>query len=64
MKNESGNEFRYEVGETDQVFDLSFKTENLKFIPTEYNVRISSKGISHFVTSDGKVQYWIATESK
>jgi len=64
MKNESGNQFRYEVGETDQVFDLSFKTENLKFIPTEYNVKISSKGISHFVTNDAKVQYWIATESR
>jgi hypothetical protein len=30
----------------------------------DYTVRISSKGISHFSTNGGKLQYFIATESR
>ncbi len=63
-KDNSSNAFRHEVGETDAEFDLVFKIENLKFMPNTYNVKISSKGISHFATENKKIQYFIATESK
>ena len=37
-----------------------FKVENIKIIPGEYEVSISSKGISHF--SGKEAEYWIAVE--
>ena len=44
-------------------FRFVFKTENMKMIPGNYDVEISSKGISHFSLQGQKLQYWIATES-
>ena len=63
-KDESSNTFRHVVGSTDLDFELVFKVENLRFMPADYNVKISSKGISHFSTNGGKLQYYIATESR
>lgn len=63
-KDDSSNVFRHVVGSTDLEFDLLFKVENLKFMSADYTVRISSKGISHFSTNGGKLQYFIATESR
>lgn len=60
-KNPNSNEFSAEVGSTDAEFQFVFKTENLKFLPEEYGVAISAKGIAHFEGST--VQYWVATES-
>jgi hypothetical protein len=45
------------------TFRFVFKTENMKMIPGNYDVEISSKGISHFLLQGTKLQYWIATES-
>ena len=63
-KDESSNTFRHVVGSTDLDFELFFKVENLRFMPADYKVKISSKGISHFSTNGGKLQYYIATESR
>tara|TARA_Y100000593_G_C4286062_1_gene325533 strand:+ start:672 stop:1322 length:651 start_codon:yes stop_codon:yes gene_type:complete len=63
-KDDSSNVFRHVVGETDAEFELTFKVENLRFMPADYNVKISSKGISHFSANGGKLQYYIATESR
>jgi len=63
-KNSTGNVYNAVVGKTDENFNIIFKVENLKFMYNDYNVSISSKGISHFMTNDGKIQYWIATESR
>jgi hypothetical protein len=41
---------------------MIFKTENLKMIPGDYEVSISSTGISNFKNKNVKIQYWIATE--
>jgi hypothetical protein len=46
-----------------QSYKLVFKTENLKLIPGAYDVKISSKGISHFVNNKLDLQYWIAIEA-
>jgi len=63
VKNATSNKYQVIVGETDQTFDLVFKAENLKVMPSNYNVNISSKGISHFTNETGSLQYFIATES-
>ena len=63
-KDASSNAFRHVVGTTDSKFNLVFKVENLRFMPNTYDVRISSKGISHFQTHDKRIQYFIATESR
>ena len=39
-----------------------FKRENLKIIPGDYTVSISSKGISHFKNKAENLEYWIALE--
>lgn len=64
MKNGDSNTYRTIVGETSNEFNIAFKVENLRVIQNDYDVRISSKGISHFSAMEGKLQYWIATESR
>jgi len=44
------------------TYKMIFKTENLKMIPGDYEVSISSTGISNFKNKNVKIQYWIATE--
>lgn len=44
-------------------FKMIFKTEALKMIPGSYDVRISSKGVSHFRNKAKDLQYWITTEA-
>ena len=61
-KNPTSNEFSQDLGiAADAEYEFIFKVENFKFIQQDYNVVISSKGISHF--KGDKVQYWVATES-
>jgi len=61
-KNPSSNEYSIELGNTDKTFKSYFKTENLKLIPDDYDVGISSSKISHFVGRTKKIQYWLAVE--
>jgi len=44
-------------------YRMVFKTENLKMISGTYDVKISSKGISHFKNKNKELQYWITTEA-
>ena len=44
-------------------YKMVFKLENIKMLPGSYDVKISSKGISHFKHKTLNVQYWIATEA-
>lgn len=60
--NETSNEYSLVVGETDKEFALNFKVENIKIIPTSYDVVISSKGFSHFYSEKYKLNYYIALE--
>lgn len=60
--NPSADSYGIELGETDDTFSLIIKTENLKILPLDYTVELSSKGISKF-QSDA-VTYFIAVESK
>ena len=63
-KNSSMNSFSKKVGSTDEEFVHIFKVDNMKMMVLEYNVEISSKGISKFSTADGRVTYFVATETK
>ena len=56
-------EFTTELGETSLTFNMVFKIENLKLFSGDYNVEITSKGISKFSHTSTNLQYFIATES-
>ena len=62
-KNDTSNDYSVQVGEgVSDPFKMYFKTENLKMVVGDYNVHISSKGISHFENMTTKLDYWIALE--
>ena len=61
-KNDTSNDFSIIVGETDNDFVFNFKEENLKIIPGNYNVAVSSKLLSRFSNQNYDVQYFIAME--
>lgn len=61
-KNESSNTYRVQVAESNgHNFNMIFRADNLKIMVIDYEVQISSRGISHF-KGDG-VEYWVATEA-
>ena len=48
-KNDTSNDYSVKVGEgVDEPFKMYFKTENLKMVVGDYDVFISSQGISYF----------------
>ena len=59
-KVKNGDVFSLKIGETDKTFTAVFKFDNIKIIPGEYQVNISSRGLAHFLGKD--VEYWIAIE--
>ena len=63
VKNQDSDIFSIEVGTTKSEFEMIFSTENFKMISGDYNVEISSKGISHFKHTKEPIEYWIAIES-
>lgn len=60
--NPSADTFGVELGDTNDEFMLIIKTENIKLMPNDYRVSLSSKGISKFETENMK--YFIAVDSK
>lgn len=61
-KNDSSTEYSIDVGETDRDFIFNFKVENLKIIPSSYDVVMSSKLISQFTNENYKLNYFIPME--
>jgi len=62
-KNQMSDEFSHEVGETPFAFKFIFKVENFsKLMSKEYNVILSSKGLSRFDSSDDTLLYYMALE--
>lgn len=53
--------FKTEIGLSNHVFKLAFKAENLKILPADYQVALSSKFITHFKSTD--VEYWIMADT-
>ena len=61
--NVSSDIFSTKVGIADKTFRMIFKTENLnKIMEGTYDVKLSSKRISHFKRTTDSLQYWIALE--
>ena len=61
-KNATGNTFSEPVGDTDKTFKVNLKVENLKMLPGDYAVSVSSKKISRFQGS-GDLVYYVAVEA-
>lgn len=63
-QNATSNAFTVDIGGefTAQEFNFILNINNLKIIPGDYEVEISSKLISHFKNKELDVQYWIALE--
>ena len=61
-KNDTSNDYAVVVGETASSFCLNFKVENIKILPGSYNVTISNKLLSRFVSEDKNLVYYIALE--
>jgi len=61
-KNDTSNEYSIVVGETDKQFTFNFKVENLKMIPADYDVVVSSKLLSQFKNEKFNIEYYIALE--
>ena len=60
-KNPTTDRYGVTVGSTSDTFNMYMKVENLKLMPNDYTVNLSSKGLSCFVSDN--VKYFIAIES-
>jgi hypothetical protein len=61
-KNDTSNYYDVIVGETDEEFSFNFKVENIKILPGNYEVVISSKLLSRFKNTSFDVTYHVALE--
>ena len=60
-KNATANAYSSIIGETDKEFVVNLKVDNLKLLPGDYKVEVSSKKICKFSNAD--LTYFIAAES-
>ena len=61
-KNSGSNSYRIQVGETDTVFQFNLKVENLKMVPGDYDVTVSSKNLAKFESHSRPLVYFVAIE--
>ena len=61
-KNDTSNDFSIVVGETDKEFSFNFKVENIKILPGTYDVIVSQKLLSRFISKNHDLLYYIALE--
>lgn len=64
LQNDSAHTDALEIADgSGDKYRMIFKTENItKILPGNYDVSVSSKGISHFKNKGVSLQYWITTE--
>jgi len=62
-KNKSKNSFEEQIGDTNKSFTINLKVDNLKMIPGDYDVSISSRKISRFKSTKGDLVYYVAVEA-
>ena len=62
-KNTSKNSFEEQIGDTNKSFTINLKVDNLKMIPGDYDVSISSRKISRFKSTKGDLVYYVAVEA-
>jgi hypothetical protein len=63
VKTDSASTSELELADGDgSTYNMIFKEEAWKIIPGNYEISISTKGISHFKNKDINLQYWITTQ--
>jgi hypothetical protein len=62
-KNDTANAYEMSIGSTDKVFSANLKIENLKMLPGDYTVEVSSKKISKFTNKASDLSYFVAIEA-
>lgn len=62
--NDTSNYASTKLGESSKDFIATFKTDNLKIIPDDYNVKISLNGFAIFTNKKDTLKYFIALETK
>ena len=63
LKNVTSNEFTEELVYDGPDFNIHYKIDNLKMIPGNYEVSVSSEAlVSHWVNKTQQIDYWIALE--
>jgi hypothetical protein len=62
-KNATGNSYEVDVADTDKNFKVNLKVDNLKMLPGDYDVSISSKKISRFKNVKNDLVYYVAVEA-
>lgn len=63
--NDTSNIGTIKIGEyAGQDFTATFKTENLKLLPGDYNVEIQKGAFAKFVSVAGNLKYFVALETK
>jgi hypothetical protein len=60
-KNATANSYNSVIGTTDKEFNVIMTVDNLKLLPGDYDVSISSKKISRFTSTD--MTYFVAIEA-
>jgi hypothetical protein len=64
VNNNTSNRYAVNVdATTEDTFRMVFKSENLKLIPGDYRISISSKGMGRFFNEKLGLEYFIATET-
>jgi hypothetical protein len=63
--NDTSNDGVQKIGDyAGSDFTATFKTENLKLLPDDYNVEIQAGAFAKFVNANGNLKYFIALETK
>jgi len=63
--NDTSNNYCIDVNplrQTSDNFSFNFKVENIKILPGDYEVTVSSKNIALFKHTSSNLKYWIALE--
>lgn len=62
-KNDTSNAYEVTIGSTEKQFTANLKVENLKMLPGDYSVEVSSKKISKFTNKGNDLTYFVAIEA-
>jgi hypothetical protein len=60
--NDTGNRYEIVLVESEAVFEAVFAAENVRFIPADYRVSISDKGLAKFESEN--IKYFVSSEAK
>ncbi len=63
-QNRSRDVFKLVIGNTKKNFKAVIHAENLKFVPQDYQVLISDKGIAYLKSLDGSMEYWTSLSAE